>query len=125
VFRKVKSMFALKPMPALRSLAFLTLCFALSACSMFSVRPVLTAQNSPCMSILLASGLLDETPGADKSLIDGTGGGLGAYAIAEAGQRVKANIDKATAKRIGTKCDAKWAAALAQAKPRRKFLGIF
>ncbi|MFM9829719.1 MAG: hypothetical protein ACKVOB_13420 [Sphingomonas sp.] len=69
--------------------------------------------------------MLDETAGADKSLIDGTGGGLGAFAIAEAGQLVKANIDKATAKRIGTKCDAEWAAALSQAKPRRKFLGLF
>ncbi len=118
-------MFAPKTMPALRSMAFLTLCFALSACSMFSVRPVLTGQNSPCIQILLASGLLDETPGADKSLIDGTGGGLGAYAIAEAGQRVKANLDKATARRIGTKCDAQWAAALEKAKPRRKFLGLF
>lgn len=69
--------------------------------------------------------MLDETPGADKSLIDGTGGGLGAYAIAEAGQRVKANIDKATLRRIGTTCDAEWAVARSQAKPRRKFLGPF
>lgn len=110
-------------MRASRLAVCLMLPCALSAC--LTLKSSLNSQNSPCMAILLASGLLDETPGASKSLIDGTAGGLGAFAIAEAGQRVKANIDKATAKRIGSSCDAQWAAALAKAQPRRKFLGIF
>lgn len=101
---------------ACRFAASLTLPFMLSAC--LTTRPVLTAQNSPCMAILLASGLLDATPGADKALIDGTAGGLGAYSVAETGQLVKANIDKATVKRIGATCDTEWAAALKKAKPR-------
>lgn len=77
------------------------------------------------MSILLASGLLDKTPHADKALIDGTAGGLGAWGTAEAGQLVRANIDKEAAARIGSQCDAAWAAALKAASPRRKFLGVF
>ena len=103
------------PMRVFRLALPLTLPFALSAC--LTTRPVLNAQNSPCMSILLASGLLDPTPGADKGLIDGTAGGLGADSVAAAGQLAKANVDKATAKRIGTSCDAQWAAALGKAKP--------
>ncbi len=68
---------------------------------------------------------MEPTPHADKGAIDGTTGGLGAYAVAEAGQLVKANIDKATAKRIGDRCNADWAKALNDARPRRKFLGVF
>lgn len=116
-------MFDNSPMRALRSLAFLTPCFALSAC--LTTRPMLTAPNSPCMSILLASGLLEPTPKAQASLIDESAGGLGAYAVAADGQVRAANIDKATAKRIGATCDAEWAAALAKAKPRKRVLGLF
>ena len=77
------------------------------------------------MKLLLSSGLLDPTPGAPLSLIDGSAGGLGAHDLAQGGQLVKANIDKATAKRIGSSCDAEWAAALKAAQPRRKILGLF
>lgn len=116
-------MFGKPRMRACRLAVSLTLPFALSAC--LTTRPTLNGQNSPCMKILLASGLLDPTPGADKGLIDGSAGGLGAYAVGEAGQRVKANIDKATAKRIGSTCDAEWSAALKAAQPRKRFLGVF
>jgi hypothetical protein len=77
------------------------------------------------MKILLASGLLDETAGAPVGLIDGTAGGQAAFGVAQTGQLVKANIDKRTAKAIGTQCDVEWAAALKAAAPRRKFLGLF
>lgn len=76
------------------------------------------------MKILLSSGLLDDTPLAPAGLIDGTAGGLGAHDIAQTGQLVKANIDKRTAKRLGSSCDQEWAAALAKARPKR-FLGLF
>jgi len=71
------------------------------------------------MKILLASGLLDQTDPAPLGLIDGTAGGLGAHDAAQTGQLVKANIDKATAKKVGTSCDQEWDAALKSAKPRR------
>jgi len=77
------------------------------------------------MKILLASGLLDPTPPAPASLVDGTAGGLGAHDLAQTGQLVKANIDKQTAAAIGTRCDAEWAAAVKAATPRRRFLGFF
>jgi hypothetical protein len=70
------------------------------------------------MRILLASGLLDETPMAQASLIDGTAGGLGAHDIAQTGQLVKANIDKRVAKQLGSSCDREWAEALAKARPK-------
>ncbi|MDR7259894.1 hypothetical protein J2X47_004100 [Sphingomonas sp. BE270] len=38
---------------------------------------------------------------------------------------MKANIDKRTAKAIGTSCDAEWTAALKAARPRKRFLGLF
>lgn len=68
--------------------------------------------------------MLDETPHADRAAIDGSVGGLGAFGVAEAGQLVKANIDKRTAKAIGDQCDAAWTKALNDARPRRKFLGV-
>ncbi|MDH7973675.1 hypothetical protein QH494_15900 [Sphingomonas sp. AR_OL41] len=77
------------------------------------------------MKILLSSGLLDETEPAPASLIDGTAGGLGAHDLAQTGQLVKANIDKRMAAQIGSRCDAEWAAALKDARPRRRFLGLF
>jgi hypothetical protein len=77
------------------------------------------------MKILLASGLLDPTPGAQLALIDGSAGGNGAFSLAQSAQLVKANIDKRTAKAIGTSCDAEWAAALKAARPRKRFLGLF
>ncbi|MFA6122907.1 MAG: hypothetical protein WC704_03720 [Sphingomonas sp.] len=40
---------------------------------------ILTQPASPCMKILLASGLLDPTPGAQLALIDGSAGGDGAF----------------------------------------------
>lgn len=69
--------------------------------------------------------MLDDTAGAPASLIDGTAGGQAAFSVAQTGQLVKANIDKRTAKAIGTRCDAEWAAAIKAATPRRKFLGLF
>lgn len=71
------------------------------------------------------SGLLDPTPGATLNLIDGSAGGLGAHDLAQSGQLEKANIDKATAKKLGASCDAKWSAALKSAQPRKKILGLF
>jgi hypothetical protein len=115
-------MFAKLRTPTLRSLASLPLCCALCAC--LTLHPQLNSQDSPCIRILLASGLLEQTPGAAKGQIDGTAGGLGDYAVAETGQLVKANIDKATAKKIGASCDAEWTAAL-KAAQHKKFLGIF
>ena len=106
------------PTRAFRLAVSLTLPFALSAC--LTTRPVLNVQNSPCVPILLASGLLEETPGADKGLIDGTAGGLGAYGIAEAGQLKKANTDKSAARSIATSCDAEWVKALKAARPMRR-----
>lgn len=102
-------------MPALRFAACLTLCAVPTACTTMSLetRPV-----SPCMKILLGSGLLDPTPSAPIALIDGTAGGLGAHDVAQTGQLVKSNIDKVTAKRIGSSCDAEWAQALKDARPR-------
>lgn len=116
-------MFAKPLTPALRSLACLPLLFAATACFRPSIN--LTAPASPCMKLLLSSGLLEETQGAPLSLIDGSAGGIGAHDVAQGGQLVKANIDKATAKRIGTSCDAEWAAALKAVQPRKRILGLF
>ena len=116
-------MFDKRPMQALRCMASLTLCVATCACMTTST--VLTQRASPCMKILLASGLLDPTPGAQLALIDGSAGGDGAFGLAQTGQLVKANIDKRTAKAIGTSCDAEWTAALKAARPRKRFLGLF
>ncbi len=108
-------MFERLPMPMLRLAAFLTLCVVPTACTTMALE---TKPVSPCMTILLASGLLDPTPSAPIALIDGTAGGLGAHDVAQTGQLVKANIDKATAKKIGTSCDNEWATALKAAKPK-------
>lgn len=116
-------MFEVRPMPALQLAVSLLLCAAISACMTTST--VLTQRASPCMKILLASGLLDPTPGAQLALIDGSAGGDGAFGLAQTGQLVKANIDKRTAKAIGTSCDAEWTAALKAARPRKRFLGLF
>ena len=116
-------MFDKRPMQAWRCMASLMLCAAISACMTTST--VLTQAASPCMKILLASGLLDPTPGAQLALIDGSAGGDGAFGLAQTGQLVKANIDKRTAVKLGSSCDAEWTAALAKAKPRARFLGIF
>lgn len=116
-------MFDRRPMPALRCMVSLTLCAATCACMTTST--ALTQPASPCMKILLSSGLLDPTPGAALATIDGSAGGDGAFALAQTGQLVKANIDKATAKRIGTQCDAEWNAALKAARPHKGFLGFW
>lgn len=115
MFKRIRLMFERHPMLALRFAACLTLCAVPTACTTLSLetRPV-----SPCMKILLGSGLLDPTPSAAISLIDGTAGGLGSHDVAQTGQLVKANIDKATAKKIGTSCDAEWAQALKDARPK-------
>jgi hypothetical protein len=73
----------------------------------------------------MASGLLDPTPGAPLSLIDGSAGGLGAHDLAQGGQLEKANVDKRAAGRVLTTCDDEWSAAVRGAAPRRKILGIF
>lgn len=75
------------------------------------------------MKILLASGLLDDTKPAPLPA-DDSAGELGAAFIAQSGQLVKANIDKRTAKQIGSSCDTEWAAAMKAARPKR-FLGLF
>ena len=83
-------MFDKRPMQALRCMASLTLCVATCACMTTST--VLTQRASPCMKILLASGLLDPTPGAQLALIDGSAGGDGAFGLAQTGQLVKLRI---------------------------------
>lgn len=108
-----------------RALTLLPLCVALSAC--FTTRNALLAPQDPCPRMLLATHLLDPTPGTPVSTIDGTAGGNDAFGLGEAGARVSANIDKARAREFMTACPAEWAEAMkrAQKAVRPRFLGVF
>ena len=62
---------------------------------------------------MLASGLLEPTPGAPRPANDSVGE-FGAFGVRQTGQLDKANADKHAAHGLLTSCDAAWRAALGE-----------
>jgi len=108
--------------PMCRSLLIsIGLAALLCACGM---RTNLQIGALPCPTLLIATGLLDETPGALPPS-DDSGGGWVTFGDRQTGQLDKSNADKRGSRRFLEECKRLQDEANPAAKRRTRFLGIF